>query len=72
MIRDSNRHPKSQNWSANLCKFVQCSILSPIKIAQDMGVFRHLAAHETATANELAALTGAEEPFVGTYTEIRQ
>jgi hypothetical protein len=38
-----------------------------VKIAQDMGVFRHLAAHDTATADALAELTGADKSFVGTY-----
>ncbi|KAH8723055.1 O-methyltransferase-domain-containing protein [Phaeosphaeriaceae sp. PMI808] len=42
----------------------RCSLLSPVKIAQELGVFRHLATHETATAKELAMLSGADESFV--------
>ena len=34
-----------------------------------MGVFRHLAAHETATAKDLAAITRAEESFLGMYAD---
>lgn len=51
---------------------MQCSLLSPVKIAQDMGVFRHLAAHDSATAQDMAANLGADKSLLGTYAERRK
>ena len=42
----------------------KCSILSPIKVAQDMGIFGHLLAHDHATADELASATGGEKALI--------
>ncbi|KAI1980646.1 hypothetical protein LOZ51_001860 [Ophidiomyces ophidiicola] len=42
----------------------RCAILSPIKILQDVGVFRYLAGRESATAKELATELGAEESLL--------
>ncbi|GFF55374.1 sterigmatocystin 8-O-methyltransferase [Aspergillus udagawae] len=42
----------------------RCSILSPIKVAQDIGVFRYLQNKSSATAKELAAASGAEESLI--------
>jgi hypothetical protein len=63
--------PNLRTSQLTYAKLFQCSLLSPVKIAQDMAVFRHLASHDTATADELAELTGADRSFVGTYATVK-
>ncbi|PGH15373.1 hypothetical protein AJ80_05557 [Polytolypa hystricis UAMH7299] len=42
----------------------QCSLLAPIKVSQDMGVFRWLQNHPKATATELATASGGDESLI--------